>query len=1185
MTSVSAFAQGWVKPAAPTQGEAPSDGLNCYVMNVESGTFLTGAQVWHSWSTSTALAVDGQHCVLVKNGSNWYITRKSDGKHSFISGVLNADSGQAEGRWEMHVDMGAQGHDLFEIIEGANGAYRIRINAYDEQYGSDGLVWPEEMTPEQCHEAWEACFFGWLGAEHQYPNAVYANVLAGEGHIDWKFVTVEAYDEYHAELVRYNAAMDLKKAIGDAEEECADPLIDLADEKAVYNNTESTLEQLQAALQRVKDKVAKWKNDNVLGKATLENPVDITSRMVNPGFDDIKGWNGSPVKGGDASNYCAEKYNMSFDVNQVVRNLPVGIYRVSAQGFYRYGNTNNASKGYTDGIEDTYDAYFYGNSVNAHIPSIFSDNKLCDESWGGAYVDSEPDNGRVPNNMTAASFIFANDLYKTDFLVYVYGTDTLTVGAKKASADVPGANWTIFDNFRLECVGNVTESWNAFKEQYKKNITVYSPDTKATKQLLADYNQTVADFNGATEPAAIVAAVEKLAVLDDSIRANIVAYEALSAKVEEFVEDVQNAGLAGPLWDAWSVYVLDGDASDLVDALQGTEVEFPEEFMDVDPKTSIDPLEENSFTLTTAQVYAYIEFLTKVSQYVQANSLSDGDDATKLLVNASFKEGFNGWTRPLNNGRVGGVNEYPNVEVWNGKVDIYQEVNAPDGLYQLDCYAFERPTSGGYDGDGTEPSKVFLYMGAFKTGVMNIAKGAILKDDAEPGVNCVGDPATWPEGATLGVGQEGDATWTDLEGNEYWMPNGQCGASVAFHAGRYMQTVYGLVEGGKMKIGLTSNDQACGWVLWSNFKLTYRAKNLEVATKVLEKAAADASLWLGMYSEDLYDEVLENLSVAIEAAANIEGKNADQIIELTKALYSAWEEAEAALVLVEELKATYEMLGEVFEQLGETALPEVYERAEELLAQAEDYYELTTEQIKQLIEDMKACAEDLGLVDPTLASDEEPIDLSNIIKNNDMEANADVDWTFTKKTGNGPNLASAWDGKACEFWATNAADLEFNFHQTVKLSEGTYTLSVEAANSLNGQASLGNDGQAYLYAAIINGTDTTYVDDLPVAIQEEACTETHQTYYVTFEVPAPNAYVVVGVKSVGVMDARWFVCDNFGLEYYGNNSSKEVSEGHKTIIESVDAISAPVVIYDLAGRRVAKAVKGIYIINGKKVVK
>ena len=43
-------------------------------------------------------------------------------------------------------------------------------------------------------------------------------------------------------------------------------------------------------------------------------------------------------------------------------------------------------------------------------------------------------------------------------------------------------------------------------------------------------------------------------------------------------------------------------------------------------------------------------------------------------------------------------------------------------------------------------------------------------------------------------------------------------------------------------------------------------------------------------------------------------------------------------------------------------------------------------------------------------------------------------------------------------------------------------------------------------------------------------------------------------------------------------------EGQTTGVESIEVNADNQVIYDLSGRRVAKAGKGLYIINGKKVL-
>ena len=43
-------------------------------------------------------------------------------------------------------------------------------------------------------------------------------------------------------------------------------------------------------------------------------------------------------------------------------------------------------------------------------------------------------------------------------------------------------------------------------------------------------------------------------------------------------------------------------------------------------------------------------------------------------------------------------------------------------------------------------------------------------------------------------------------------------------------------------------------------------------------------------------------------------------------------------------------------------------------------------------------------------------------------------------------------------------------------------------------------------------------------------------------------------------------------------------ENDPTGISGIPAINADATIYDLSGRRVEKATKGVYIVNGKKVI-
>lgn len=1175
LMSVASFAQ-WVKPEVPTNGQPLSDGLKCYILNVESGTFYTGATVWHSWSTSSGLAAKGQLSVIKKNGGNWNICRESDDKHTFISKVLGdtreGDFGDANGRWEMHVDGSGASNDAWEILE-INGDYRFRIAAEDETYGADGLKLPEGTD-------WATLFVGhWVGEDAKYPNAVYANVTEAEGGITWRFISEEDYDAYFDKIALYEAAMNLKDAIEKAEAEY--PGIDLSAQKAVYNNTESTLEQLQDALAGVKTAIQAYINQKMQENASPTEPYDATGLIVNPSFEEgnTNGWTvkaSSDTGAKDNSNatyhcdnadgnYLFNIWDWGYPITQKIANIPNGIYRLKAM---------------VTSSDDCTNVYITGESGNIKLHKAVT-------------LETNPTDSRKQTWLTEG-----------EILVPVTN-DTITIGAVGCDPDgvsyiENGKWWYKADNFRLEYLGNKTESWKYFQENSDLGLQPYDPATTvAHKQLVADYNQALDDFTSKTDPADIAYALEGVIVLSDSIKKSIADYEILAAKVKDIQDLIGKVTGQSETFLAWVAYMQNTDPEKATEITTNLNSLIAKNFEGqyvfdtaYTPYVQLNPAAATGCTLTGSEAIAYADKLNNAHVTITLAIKNPGDDCTEMIVNASFKDGFTGWNKTgcTGNVNVGGLESLPSVEVWNGKVEVYQEVpGVPNGLYELNCNAFERPTSGAYSGDGTEPSKVFLYMNDFKTGVMNITTDALLKDDAEPGVNCAPN-AEWPEGDKVIRGSEADASWTDIEGLEYWMPNGMAGASLAFKAGRYEQKVYGLVEDGKMKIGLTSNNVTCGWVLWTNFKLTFWGTDATVAFTVLKNATAEAQAWWTIYGDDLYDEAFSELENAVEAGNNATADmTGEQLLAILKDIYAALDHAEAALALVNELKEVADQLSTTYENFSETASPEAVEWAGELIAQAEDYLGLTGEQIKQLIADMKDCIEDLKMFDVSEATDEEPMDVTAAIVNPDFEEGNSNGWTIDKKTTqNVQKLTTSWGGTSWEFWASAATNLAFDIQQTIKLAEATYTLSANIVNSYNGQEPAKdeegneNSGRIYLYVGIICDGDTTLINDLPVVPTTENCGDHYDTYHVTFKVPAPAAKVIVGARTVGTLSARWAAIDDFKLECYGTQSSKETSEGKEVIIEGVDAtptVVAPTAIFTLSGARTNTLVKGINIVR------
>lgn len=206
--------------------------------------------------------------------------------------------------------------------------------------------------------------------------------------------------------------------------------------------------------------------------ASPDNPCDMTSLIKNPEFESTSGWNGSPVLGGPRTNRNAEKYNTTFDVYQTLTGLPNGWYRLSAQGFYRYGDyheeqhksyygggweendANNIYAVYTVpyavishqlGIEKQL-ATLYANHVEKGLPSPFD---YAHEEYTHA-DDYETIFGWVPDTQTGAAGAFADGEYPVSLLVPVTN-GTLRLGVRKSLGYK--YDWACWDHFHLDYLG------------------------------------------------------------------------------------------------------------------------------------------------------------------------------------------------------------------------------------------------------------------------------------------------------------------------------------------------------------------------------------------------------------------------------------------------------------------------------------------------------------------------------------------------------------------------------------------------------------------------------------------------------------------------------------------------------------------------------------------------------------
>jgi len=164
-----------------------------------------------------------------------------------------------------------------------------------------------------------------------------------------------------------------------------------------------------------------------LATATADNSVDATFLISNPNFSrgaSTAAWQVSAnctnknLSGGNNVNNCAESYHSLFDINQTLANAPVGVYKLTAQGFYRQDGSDN------DNLP-----VFYANDVTSTFP---------------VKTGSE-------NSMNDASVSFNGGLYAAEpIFVQVTEAGELTVGCKLEN----NTNlWCIWDNFELTYYG------------------------------------------------------------------------------------------------------------------------------------------------------------------------------------------------------------------------------------------------------------------------------------------------------------------------------------------------------------------------------------------------------------------------------------------------------------------------------------------------------------------------------------------------------------------------------------------------------------------------------------------------------------------------------------------------------------------------------------------------------------
>ncbi|MBO4451027.1 MAG: hypothetical protein J5770_01260 [Bacteroidaceae bacterium] len=288
----------------------------------------------------------------------------------------------------------------------------------------------------------------------------------------------------------------------------------------------------------------------------VEPGDDITPLIVNGDFNnDFSGWQteGSRPqfggKGGNGANSVgevptltsgnAEVYHATFNMYQIIKNMPKGSYKLTCQAFERNdgGYLDHWAQNPTVGNETGINAVLYANSVETKIHNVMAfaqeepvyEYYSADDSrnWASDVDRTTAENGGwIPNSMDGANFYFS--ISPETYRVSVYFTvendgDSIVIGLKNSYNN----SWVIFDNFRLYFGSGYND---ALEDMIVKLNTVASDDVIMAKDAQAKIDAAKEAVNEALNGGNDDECIEALKLGNDALvyaKASVAAYTEL----------------------------------------------------------------------------------------------------------------------------------------------------------------------------------------------------------------------------------------------------------------------------------------------------------------------------------------------------------------------------------------------------------------------------------------------------------------------------------------------------------------------------------------------------------------------------------------------------------------------------------------------------------------------------------
>ncbi len=488
---------GFIEAWCPSSASAPrglGNGRICQTVQLPKGKYILGVDV-----IATNQAASGEETKTTVSGLQLYalgggidngveVSSENEIPEHFEFEFITAGGETELGLRMVNTTANWFGADNFTLKYKGNDfdPYLIALPAFVNSLANTYDALPSTAANQDVIAAFETA----------YENAQ-AAVNSGEGDFEALYTALfdanEALKTSVADYVYFQEVLDLwmakaEKAVeADAKWEVVSST--LSDMIYEYQNAHDqgtfTREQIDAAAFALSELYA-----NEIGKHVSKGD-DLSFLLENPGFDgNTNGWNidadaytikdkdgqkiqlgGYPVtftneEGEDVTLNSAvcEVWRNSFSISQTIKNMPAGLYTLSAQAFVRDEDAQDSKN-----IGGEFFAIMGEDVQTAPLKSIHDEATPAPQDFtpGEGAVGQEADRsasyGYIPNGRCGANVRFALGQYKNFFDIELKENSDIVVGVRNQDSHF----WTLFDDFKIVYKGNDAE---AYKETIQRKL-------------------------------------------------------------------------------------------------------------------------------------------------------------------------------------------------------------------------------------------------------------------------------------------------------------------------------------------------------------------------------------------------------------------------------------------------------------------------------------------------------------------------------------------------------------------------------------------------------------------------------------------------------------------------------------------------------------------------------------------